>query len=489
MSDHELWTEGDTGNGNTHAISYLKIADVKPSSFCQMTFNGSGGYNPRESKSFIIPHPREYPAFYKKRVENGYFPSYFKPIIRATYNPVFAEQIERNYPNNTNEFWTGNDESKGFVNDCTNGGQTLDTFEKHIIKDSQIEGITAVIMDNFPAQEIPQADAEALSQRKFPYVYERHAEQIAFEYTKTDKFGNLEEITFIEGYDQNDKPVYKTWTKLGWYEFTLEGEKKTVLSSGEYDLNGQIPVYLVISGDKESPRQLDVLPPYYQVAVANNIMFQVVSETRDLSKSTKFPILYIQGMSDVDSVTLNSKSILAISGDENIQPPAYVQPDVKLFEDGRNEVEAIKDQIYQLAEQNGVRGNTVQSGLSKAYDWQAQESLLKEVSNRAQDLDNWIQWMFGVYTTTVEGGSNFPKDFQPDSNEAIVSEAEAYGMLEGATKASKIGIALQAFDSLTAGNDEPWVNDVRENYEEQIEQALIDGEKDEPLEGTTLENE
>ena len=456
--------EETTNQANTKGHSYQKIEGVSPSVFCEDTYSGSGGYL-RGNKSYLIPNSRE--VFYKLRVEHSFFRSYLKPVINATFQPVFSEIIERVY-STKNALWDK------FLEDSTNGGASLDEFIKESIKRAQIQGLVAIVMDNFTDQAT--TESEAIEGRKLPYTYLRSSSQINFELTDVDKFGNLEKITFIEAIDPKDQePIYRSWNDLGWLDFKMKGDKIEVLDEGLHNL-GAIPVRLIITGERKDSKDLaNILPPFYQIAVLNSVLFQVDSEVRFLSNGTRFPILAVSGFSDVDSVTLSSRSILNVG--EGGTNPSYIEPSIGLFADGREEAEKIRESIYQLAEQNGVLGNTKQSAVSKAYDFFAQESVLKGVSKLAQDLDNWIQKLFGLYINkTIEGASKFPLDFQPTEGNEILNEADIFSMLSGVTENAKRVINLQAFDSLTSGNDEIWVDTARKEMIAEIEQGVIDAE-------------
>jgi len=464
MAEVDQNIETTPNEGNTKNWDYTPQSSVSLAQFCEDTFNGGGSYL---DGKYLIPHSREW--FYNKRQENSYFRNYYYSVIRATYNPVFAEDIERNYPN-ASGLWNG------FSDNSTAGGVTLDDFEKNVIKHAQIQGIQAVVMDNFRQDGEIKPTEQVIAKREYPYVYRRSFDQIAFDQTVLDQFGNLISIVFIEGIDSENQPIYREWDESEWTEFTLDGEDRVIRDSGVHGL-GDIPVKLVITGEQKDPQDLQVIPPLYNVAKANFILYQVDSENRDIARASRWPLLFVQGVDGVTSMNISVHTVLGVPEGDSIIAPSYITPPDSIFKDGRAESENIRESLYQLAEQNGVLGNTNQTGISKAYDFFAQESVLKEISKISQTLDDWIQKLFGLYTnTTIEGGAVFKLDFQPIAQIDMWNNVDKANMA-GAGNVEMISYRLNAYNQEHAGSDDPLIDQGRELLRLEMEVAMIDREQ------------
>ena len=243
-----------------------------------------------------------------------------------------------------------------------------------------------------------------------------------------------------------------------WVEFIEKTgkDKKTravIVNQGVHGL-GIIPVKLYYYGKKVNLEDIEVNPPYLGIARVNFALFNVDSENRDNASSQRFSTLYLQGVKST-SQTVGSKAVINIPSDPDINiTPGMVGPDVNLGKDGRDEANELIESMHQLANQSGVIGiEKAESGISKAYDFFAQETVLKETVRVSENIEEWIERVFKLYTDAeFEVIVEYPQKFQPINTTELIADIDKQLMwnLTPEAEAYLIKKAMR----LTAGKDE-----------------------------------
>ena len=463
---NEVIEEKDGGISNSKKWTYTKINQVEPCQFSEEMYTVSGGFG--VNNDYLIPHTREY--FFDKRREMAFLRNYYKSIIDATYKQVFAKKIVREYTTNADQY-------EKFVENCTNGGVHLDDFEQEAIRLSSTMATDFVVMDNFTTENQPEGKEEAIENREFPYVYIRKRTTVCWQLTKIDQFGNIKQIAFAEYKDEKGRTVNRVWDKVKWSDqvivsATNEDIKVEVIKEDEHGL-GEIPVYAVEIGRKADPESIqNGLPPYFDICRVQFAMYQVDSENRDQSRAQRFSILFVQG-ADVNSMTIGTKVALVVDDvDSSVTPPQFISPDSGLFKEGRDEAKDLEDSLFQMAGQSGVTGTKeAKSGLALQWEFHANERTLQHSSRTAKQLDEWIQYMFGLYIgSEVVGVARFPEEFKPSDIQADLTALETLAAVEGVPLYMSMQYALEFFKKTHKGDD----SEAAANIIKKMENDIID---------------
>lgn len=403
--------------------------------FMDHAYNGTHGFR---DGTYLVPHKRE--MYYITRRKTSFYRNFFKPIVRAMLDPVFGEDIERVVTANGSD--ASNDPNlmfNVFIEDCDNSGNSLHSFTHTTVEDAIVKGVSFVVMDNFSEEEQRDLSAQdAIDERIMPYVYMRKISDVLS--YKTDRFGKLESITFHDVADENDyiRPIdstNKTQKPARFRRFdentvvVLEESKgqdgKMVLVPVEtYEHNlGEVPVYPVITTNKEEPGNLRVDPPLYDLAKMNWAVFNKDSEIRELERNTMFPIFYIF-TDDLKSITLGTSNVLQVPT-QATKEPGFAAPPAEIVEAlDKNRQELVSD-LYRIAQQNGVTGVTEQSGVAKQWDFAAHEEVLRKISQTAADLELWVADMFKKYTEEeFEYSPQYPYDFAPNDSQGELDKID-----------------------------------------------------------------
>jgi len=389
--------------------SAIDVRKMNIYSFMSDAFNGTGGFR---DGTYLIPHPRE--AFYITRGKSAYYKNFFKAIIRAMVDPVFNADINRGeYPEG--------DMLGGFLENCDNKGTDFHAFVKNQIKTARVLGVAYTVIDNFKNDDMPNTMLAASEQRAYPYVYGKLPQEVKA--IELDKFNNIISIMFFDkktkSADGRDVNQYRKWDRKQWTLF-VETEKidkdgnllLIEIASGLHNL-GVVPVVAISDFVETTTGNNMADPPLFDLARMNYMLYQCTSQIESMKQAQCHSIFYTVGLNvkDIKSGVFN---FLNLPSDTKTVP-GFASPDsahiVNLF---RGE-EIIREDIYRIAEQNGVIGIKAQtSGISKEWDFRAQESVLKTTATAAARFEKNIVDIFGKYIgTTIEYNPEYPMQYSP----------------------------------------------------------------------------
>ena len=249
---------------------------------------------------------------------------------------------------------------------------------------------------------------------------------------------------------KDKKPVYiRVWDDEKSQVFKKDDEKGKFEPDGDpfFHNLGVVPVIALFSIRRKDKTILLVDPPLYDIAKLNYTIFNKDSEIREIERAQGFSFLYAQGIEPAD-LTIGVDNYLNVPEGMTI-PPDYCSPDPNIQKVLMENADAIREDIFRIAEQNGVTGITDQSGIAKQWDFFAHESVLKKTSSMAVSLEESIVEIFKLYT-----GEEFvyiveyPTDFQPNNALKEIELHERYLDMQPGPKgrsASKAAVARLIF--------------------------------------------
>jgi len=380
----DLVASGQSGERDIHnRYTHTNVAHVNPYQFMDDSYFGEGGYR---TGAYLIPFSRE--SDYLSRKELAVYKNYLKPILDAMITPVFAQQAVR--------ITQGNTYFDSFEEDVTGNGMPLQEFTCEVTSIARRHGVCFVVMDNYIEQ--PETVAQASEQRIYPYVYIRKASQVAEFHV--DDFGNLDSITFNEpdSLDNDEKTCKKRrkWTAADVTTYKKEINGKWVVDTIRPIAVGRIPVITLYSDSRECVTIL-VDPPLYDIARMNHMIYNMTAEIRDQERSQAFSVFYCQGIPPSE-MAVGTKTYLNLPDGVTITP-GYASPNQAILDGLISHEDKIREQIYMIAEQNGVTGiTTAKSGVALAWEFLAHEEVLRHTAAMATYLENQIAELFGDFT-------------------------------------------------------------------------------------------
>lgn len=463
---------------------------------CWNAYWGTGGYY----DGTVLKKLRiELDDDYLIRRSLTFYRNFFKQIIDATYKPVFSAGYTR--VTKVNEvidkegklapLWNG------FMENVDNRHRTLGQFTKRVVKNARILGVCYVVVDNFP--EIPKdmLVADALKNRKFPYVYIRLPQQVEEKMVVLDDFCKIQEIVFKEAPEkvinpdtkaEEMEPRWRRWTTE--YSVMLRKDKdgnfiEIIKSKREHGLD-EVPVIPVMSSEAEDDTVLPH-PSFYDLCRCNWAIFNWDSYEAQTIVATMYPTLVLPRPSGTEVSNLQSmgrqQALLAPPSENGSTPaePKYLDYPTTCFQAVNDYIQTLIDDLFRQAGQLGVSAKATagakgQSGVSKSYDFYAQSFVLKESSKMAVNCETEIARIFKLYVIgeKFDYESNYEEDFEPEEDpEADVKLYGDYIALNPGPKGKALAMK-QMTHSIFDDAEEDDVSEVIEEIDEQLKTDLKD---------------
>lgn len=364
-------------------------------------------------------------ALYKSQVEKDdqflerrattQYRNFLRQIVDATYVPVFSSGATRETKVNgvLDEDGTRCPLWNSFLDNVDCRHHHIQSFTKKIIRHTRILGVSFVVVDNYP--NLPENTQIALKARLFPYVYMRLPQQVEASQLKINEFCQIEQICFREDPERvldiktNQyvmEPRWKLWTE----NYSVKLKKN--INTGQfveipgtkvvYNL-GEPPIFPVMSSEVEDGTVLPH-PDFYNVMKSNWALYNIDSCQMRLIRAQMFPILCMPQTKDNDpspkqAVNPLQGFYMPANGDGmSYEKPFYLAPPVGPYTELTSTIEALKEDIFRQAGQAGVTGvKQAKSGVSQAFDFQAQEYVLKETAKMAKHTEESIARLFQKY--------------------------------------------------------------------------------------------
>jgi hypothetical protein len=391
--------------------------------FMLNAYFGEGGFH---DGSALVKSQVEKNVQYVERRANSYYKNYVKPIIDATYIPVFTKTVTRTTTVN------GVEDAEGrlapmwaaFQKDVDNRGTCISLFTQKIVRYARILGVSFIVMDNF--SDAPQSEVDAIQSRKFPFVAMRLPQQVEIDLLKLDKFLGILEIVFREE-PVDGVATWKKWTKE--YSVLLQKDEEGKffeVSQSRFDYNlGKVPVFAVFSAECEDGTILPK-PNFYDIARCNWKLFNTCSAQDRLMRAQMFAILCAPRIEQGFASSPNQGFELPANDSNNglsYPVPFYLAPPTGPYAEISKNINDLATDLFQMAGQSGVTGiKTEASGVSAAYSWQGQEWVLKQTSAMSKRAEESIAKLYQLYVQTVkiEYCADYATDFQ------VVDKAAKY---------------------------------------------------------------
>ncbi len=404
--DEKHFTEVKVRDRNIAQMNYsIDINSINVYQFMSEACDGTGGFR---SGSYLVKFSRE--TEFKSRMQIAFYKNYLKQVLRAMVEPVFAQVVAREYEQNAL--------FDQFIKDVDVCGTSIQDFVHTSTTIARKHGVVFIVMDNFNADVLPVTLAEAQMTRKFPYIYTKTADQVEKSLCKTDQFGNIEYITFFDSIEiltnGTKNMYYRMWTKEESILLKKEenSEKFLEVSKTVHGL-GIVPVIAIFAEQQEDKSCLLPNPPLYDIARVNWHIFNMATEKRHQERCQAFSVFYAQGVPSQDLV-ISENNYINLPVGVTIAPGYATPPSATLDYLMRSE-EQIRKELLLLCEQAGVIGiQTQESGISKSYDFEAKENVLKRTSVIAATTEEKVSNLFKLYTNEKFVYSvAYPVDFAP----------------------------------------------------------------------------
>jgi hypothetical protein len=458
--------------------------------FLLNSYFGLGGFM---DGTYLVPSTIESKDEYLERRRRSHYSNFVKPIIDATYTPVFSEPCKSITMVNGVEdkdgklvpFWGG------FQKNANNRGDDFDSFTEKIVRYSRFLGVSFIVVDNFPGVT-GMNKAVALAQRKYPFVQMRLPNQVEESLLVINDFCEIDEITFKErsvliGDKWEDR--WKKWTRNYSVKMRFNDKdqkfEEIVGTQVVYSL-GKVPVIPIFSTECESDTVLPH-PNFYDLARTCWALYNYESARTRLTFMQMFAILCaskIEGgflSSPAKGLELPANN----SATGNSYPlPFYLSPPPGPYAEIGECIKWFVENLYRLAGQEGVQGVQKQtSGIARSYDFSAKEEVLKKSALMAKTAKEKTAEIFKLYVLdeVFDFEAQYRSNFQPSNDAEIETRQGAY--LEKVTTVSTpysplVGSILKEYTlQVNKGKKEDEVKKITDWIDENTSWEKQEGEK------------
>ena len=395
--------------------TYVDIHNLNPYAQVLYTYEASHGYR---DNSYLIFFPRE--EWYQERQKYSLRSvAAFRSVVDAMVQPVF-EKI--NLRITDSEFF------QGFIDNCDNTGTSLQDMNETAQTHARMLGVTFIIMDNFQDASSVKTVADAIDQRKFPYIYEKMPHEVYR--WETNNWGKLNWITFFEKEEKIEDPLhkgqffirqyYRKWDNEKWQIYYEQRDEKQyevvdeIITEWAYHGLAYMPIYPVLGYVKNN--NLKTLPTAKLADLANMafVLYNMESWIELLCVYC-FPTLTLPPM-EGQQIAMSVNNAIEVPNEAK-HAPSFIAPPTDCLEVLLKAADRLEDKIYKAANQLGVSGTKAKttamvSGVSKEWDFQASNSLLVKTSQQSKKLEEWCAQTFQDYThTTFQFEVDFATEF------------------------------------------------------------------------------
>ena len=450
---------------------------IDPYKLIDDAYFGNGGFR---NNTYLIPHPIE--GFYINRRGYSCYTNILRPAIDSLVDPIYNRQIKREVDNE-------NSIAAKFINDSSGNGKKLHDLAKRAAKVAARHGIAFVVMDNYPAESMPQEKRIAVENRIFPYAFIRTALDI--EYYKVDRFGNLKTICFIDMPESKivepGKPPVVEQYYMEYSATTIKKLKKDDKNSKLVEVKtydnpiGIIPITIVMFDDVEGCNFLP-FPKMDGPARKVHEIFNLESEQRELMRKAIFSFLAIQSDRGLAGVSLGKGNLLTYP--ESAQnPPMFIVDEVESIRVYGEVIDKKYNQFYALMDQLGVIISPVkeESGVSKEWDFLAHEEKIASVAEIMEGVERKIIKMLDMFTgEATEYYAAYPKQFNPGADAKRVKMYDNLlmqdlpPMARGYTLAELFRVAHGAKD---AEEVQQYIEEIRSQSTDEMNSEINDGSR------------
>lgn len=344
---------------------------------------------------YLHTHPREEPHDFDKRKARVHYINYCKPIIDFFTYFIFSETIQRD--GGDNEQWY-----QKFIQDVNLKGEDIVTFMKQVSDNSQIFGMTYVLVDAPPGAlyngvELTVADVEASNLRPY-WALLSPVEVIDWEADAFDTLTYIKRREYISRVTDGKRRRYEKYTEwhphkiqISWVDVTSLAEPKIDASMGSTIDNeiGEVPIEIIRF--ERSKRYPFMGNSTLRDFSDNNIeIMNITSEIQEFNYKQCFNILTRQTPNMLPLLDGNE----GVVGDGNVmdypvgvEKPAYLTPPTEGAKHLQTERDYIVQQMFKRAAQDMMSqlfNGEGASGFSQAQNF---SKTVPFISNRADTLE------------------------------------------------------------------------------------------------------
>lgn len=378
-------------------------------------YYGSGMF---ASGAAVTEHARESTQSINFRRKIAYYLNYTGPILNASVDPIFKDEIKREYSNSVLF-----DE---FINDVDRQGTTLQEFIEQNAIAAKLYGVMYIVVDN--VSEFGSSLAETLANRSMPYLTAVEPKNVVnYEFDDNGKLKLFTYASYLKNADGTIKAHYHTWTPSEW---KITDSDNKVVGQGEHNI-GRIPI---VQWFGRAARKRDILPPpeYLSIAKTNAHVYNLCSLLSQILYNQTFSILTMpvdnNGLQDV---TIGTDNLLAYTAEAG-KAPSFIAPDKGPAEVLMAQIDKLINEMYRMSGIDSVIGvQQAKSGVAKQWDFERTNQNLAAFAVRCENAEYDIIELYKLWSgDNIEYTCDYPRDFKVNDVSESLTQAQQAKDLE-----------------------------------------------------------
>jgi hypothetical protein len=376
----------------------------------------------------LFMHPKERQQDYDERLRMSYYYNFCSPIIDIYTDHLFKQPVIENFGDIESDI----EERRENID---NKGGSISELRKEVADLAQIYGHIFVITDSPVYLGDIRSRADLLENGLLPYVTLHHPQNVIN--WSLDEFGSPYWVVVREVLDSNIDPFnydkkqagvvqYRLWTRQEWI---LYNEGFDEIGRGSHGL-GIVPITCIFDKQSKKVRNFLGISAIADIAFIARDVYNSCSELKQILRDQTFAFLAVQGnSSEYDELAVGTSKGLLYPAERNV--PQYVSPPTGNAEVYFKHIDRQVAKMFQLAKLEGGsvqapdQSAVIQSGVSKAWDFNQTNSAL---SKKAGNLEDGETKLWQVYARWLDkefdGSVEYPHEFSIQSLNDDLDEAE-----------------------------------------------------------------
>lgn len=396
-------------------------ASIDEWNFCCAAYFGGRMY---KEGNYLLPHPFESSANYRRRKDISYYYNYCGPIVDIFVSHVFRKDASRDYG-----AFAGDPLFAEFLKDADHEGNTFRHFMRDAARYAAVYGRVAIIVDR-PNVAVATR-LEAIDAGVRPYAALVTPDNlIDWEYVRLAN--GREVLGYVKIRESVDR--YRIWTREGWelWRIVDDGNEAALIDEG---LHGLAEVPLVNLVNKRTGIRMQGISDIRDIADINKNIYYLCSDAKEIIENTAFPMLampYARGEGR-DEREVGPHNIIQFDPAEPNSRPYWLEPPHSSLTEIREWVRQDITEIYRIARMGGVKTTedfaAPRSGAAIDLEYQQLYAALSEKADNLEQaetriLELWARWEGRVFDGKIDYPDDFSvRDVDRDLKNAIDAQA------------------------------------------------------------------
>ncbi|OGQ50715.1 MAG: hypothetical protein A3J24_08300 [Deltaproteobacteria bacterium RIFCSPLOWO2_02_FULL_53_8] len=356
---------------------------------------------------YLIAHPFESAANYRRRREISYYYNYCGPLVDIFVSHIFRKDAVRDYGSVANNALFAD-----FLRDADFEGNSLRHFMRDAARYAAIYGRVSIVVDK------PRSDTatlkEAIDGSIRPYVSLVTPENLLdWSYVRLSSGRETLDMVKIREADG----LYRIWTAESWELWRTGNDGGGVeFIDGDYHGLGEVP--LVNLYNKRTGARMQGISDIRDIADINKNIYYLCSDAKEIIENTAFPMLAMPytRAEGRDEREVGPHNIIQFDPSEPNARPYWLEPPHSSLTEIREWVRQDIAEIYRMARMGGVRTTedfaAARSGVAIDLEFQQLYAALSEKADNIElaetrVMELWARWEGMVF----DGKIDYPDDF------------------------------------------------------------------------------